>query len=88
MKGIVYEEAKEAEKLGTLKDEGIVYAELAKEAGDPAEDWLKITFDTQALRESSADFAVGYVRYKMVEALTDEEAAELIGELEKDEDAR
>ncbi len=85
---IVYEEAKEAEKLGTLKDEGIVYAELAKEAGDPAEDWLKITFDTQALRESSADFAVGYVRYKMVEALTDEEAAELIGELEKDEDAR
>ena len=81
---VVYERTKKAEKLGTLKAKGIVYAELVEENADPAEDWLRITFDTQALRESDMEFAVGYVQYKTVEALSDEETVALLAELESD----
>ena len=85
---VVYEAAKEAEELGALKADGIVYAALAKEADDPAEDWLKLSFDTQELRERSAELAVGYVRFGAVEVLTEEETQALTEELGRDADVR
>ncbi len=85
---IVYKQAARTEELGTLKTDGTVYAELDAEADDPAQDWLKIVFDTQALRDGEADFAVGYVQFQTVDALDDEKAQELTVQLGNDPDTR
>lgn len=84
---IIYEKI-DGKVSGTIKDQGVVFAELIKEASEPAEDWLRITFDTQKLREDDADFVEAYVQYKQVEALTTDEINQLVAEFENDDEIR
>ena len=85
---MVYAKASKKTELGTITKKAAVYAVIEEEADDRNNDWLKIVFDTKALRDSGEKVKAAYIQYKDVTVLTEEETEKLIETLKKDTASR
>ena len=75
----VYEQnaAWTAVEKGSFPGSAVVYAVLYSQAEDPANDWLKIYFDTKAAQEAEQGLYSGFVQAKNVTILSDEQVEAL-----------
>ena len=84
----VYQDTNKNNKIGAFDDSSVVYAVMAVEAEDMQNSWLRISFDTDALRETGDPFVTGYVQMKSVTVLSAEEAESIFDVMASGGEAR
>ena len=80
----VYQDANKNNKVGVINGSSVVYAVMAAKAEDMQNSWLKVSFDT----DTEDAVVTGYVQMKSVTVLSAEEAANVIGALKADGNAK
>ena len=80
----VYADIYMIQVAGTFTADSVVYAEVNTKAEDAGDDWLKITFDTEAAKAEGVAFGTAFIQEKNVQILTDEETETLLTDLPED----
>ena len=80
----VYADVYMTQSAGTFMADSTVYAKVETKEEDVGDDWLKITFDTEAAKAENAAFGTAFIQEKNVQILTEEEAEELLADLPED----
>ena len=84
----VYATESKREELGSITGSAVAYAVVSKRAANEADSWLRIVFDTAEAKEAGEALLNGYVQFKDVIVLSDEEAKQLTESLKKDSTVR
>ena len=84
----VYASESKKNAIGSFGDDAVVYAAVTQRADDEVDSWLEITFDTAEAKDADEAFLEGYVQFKDVTVLSDEEVEDLIEDLKADETVR
>ena len=77
----VYRDANKNNRIGAFNGDSVVYAVMAVKTDSIEYSWLKINFDTEAAREAGEPVVTGYVQFKSVAVLSEEEALQLTEKL-------
>ncbi len=77
----VYRDANKNDRIGAFNEASVVYAVMTAKAADMQNSWLKISFDTESVKEKGEQPVTGYIQFKSVTVLSEEEVSQLIGEL-------
>ena len=80
----VYAADSKQEDKGYFADNAIAYAIVTSRGADEADDWLWIVFDTEDARNANDALLSGYVQFKDVAVLSDEEVNQLAESLKND----
>ncbi|MBQ6366372.1 MAG: hypothetical protein IJI61_08220, partial [Oscillospiraceae bacterium] len=78
----VYENEYWQNEIGILPADSVVFAVVSTYADTMNESWLHISFDTAAAREADEDFVTGYIQFKDVTVLSEEEAELFVASLD------
>ena len=80
----VYASESRKNAIGSFGDAAVVYAVVTLRADEEANSWLRITFDTAEAKEADKALLNGYVQFKDVTVLSDEEIEQLVKSLKSD----